>query len=49
MFVMRLIWLTKPFRSLGFLARHVTPSSCGKAAMNGLANTLHAKRESINA
>ena len=30
-----------PFRSLGFRAKHVTPSSCGKAAMNGLAKILH--------
>ena len=31
-----------PFKSLGFRAKHVTPSSCGKAAINGLAKILHA-------
>ena len=30
-----------PFRSFGLRAKHVTPSSCGKAAMNGFAKILH--------
>jgi hypothetical protein len=32
--------LTSPFNTLGFRARHMTPSSCGKADMNGFAKTL---------